>query len=180
MPSAAGSAYRWCFDRASARPAARRLRRRRSLRRARTLRRRRPFSLAVDVLVDQQARRRTAEGAEEEGGQGAVGAVRAFYLCPSSFNLRLRSMKSVVLCLRQTNLAFHPQSIPHTSSELSFREHALRVRHRVLDRHRGRDASSNHTPHRRLFLSASPQSPRRRESVNDRDASGTRAPKGTQ
>ena len=37
------------------------------MRRARTLRRRRPFSLAVDVLVDRQARRRTAEGAEEEG-----------------------------------------------------------------------------------------------------------------
>ena len=68
------------------------------MRRARTLRRRRPFSLAVDVLVDQQARRRMAEGAEEEGGQGAVGAVRAFYLCPSSFNLRLRSMKSMICC----------------------------------------------------------------------------------
>ena len=56
------------------------------MRRARTLRRRQPFSLAVDVLVDQQARWQMAEGAEEEGGQGAVGAVRAFYLCPSSFN----------------------------------------------------------------------------------------------
>ena len=73
------------------------------MRRARTLRRRRPFSLAVDVLVDQQARWRMAEGAEEEGGQGAVGAVRAFYLCPSSFNLRLRSMKSTNLSLFETD-----------------------------------------------------------------------------
>ena len=73
------------------------------MKRARTLRRRQPFSLAVDVLVDRQARRRTAEGAEEEGGQGAVGAVRAFYLCPSSFNLRLRSMKSTNLSLFETD-----------------------------------------------------------------------------
>ena len=58
----------------------------------------RQVRLAVDVLVDQQARWRMAEGAEEEGGQGAVGAVRAFYLCPSSFNLRLRSMKSTICC----------------------------------------------------------------------------------
>ena len=56
------------------------------------MRRRQPFSLAVDVLVDRQARRRMAEGVEEEGGQGAVGAVRAFYLCPSRDSIRLRSM----------------------------------------------------------------------------------------
>ena len=90
------------------------------------MRRRQPFSLAVGVLADRQGRRRMAEGAEEEGGQGAVGAVRAFYLCPSSFNLRLRSMKSTNFCLRQTNLAFH-RSIPHTTSLNSHSENTHSV-----------------------------------------------------